>query len=340
MEEHEKRIRDEIIYVGKRLYSYGLVAATSGNISAKLDDKNILITGSGVALCNLEHGDIIKVNLANNEVVGVKKASSELPLHSLIYKNFPCHKVIHCHPPLINGYFAVSSCLKALTFETKCYLGEVPVVKQDTPSVTEPQAVIDALGRNNLVVLKNHGVVSVSDKFDNALGLIESLEEAVRSAALARLFDKDILDDLDDLDKPLKKTLSKTNIAYTMFSHEHMQAIVALVNKDEFIAQKGKELDLTVKLAIKLDDADKVYKFSFDKGKIISLNTDSEAPFVISASSLVWEEVFLGKLDSFVAVTQGRMKLEGQMGQLSRWYVPFTRLFELFKQVKIAESKN
>jgi len=56
---------------------------------------------------------------------------------------------------------------------------------------------------------------------------------------------------------------------------------------------------------------------------------------VISAPTDVWELVFLGKLDPFVATMQGKMKLKGELGKLSRWYVPFSRLFELFKQVKI-----
>ena len=122
-----------------------------------------------------------------------------------------------------------------------------------------------------------------------------------------------------------------------MFSPEHIKAIVELVNRDNFIAEKGKELDLTVKLAIKMDTSDAVYKFNFEKGKIIKLDFDADAPFVISAPAEIWQQVFLGKLDSFVAVTQGKMKLEGQLAQLSRWYVPFSRLFELFKQVKIAD---
>jgi putative sterol carrier protein len=119
-----------------------------------------------------------------------------------------------------------------------------------------------------------------------------------------------------------------------MFSREHIQAIVDLVNKDDFIAQKGRELDLTVKLAVKLDGTDKAYKFNFENGKIVRLDSDADAPYIISGSKEVWEQVFLGKLDSFVAVTQGKMKLQGQLGQLSKWYVPFTRLFSLFKQVK------
>ena len=330
MADKEKILKNEIVQVGKRLYKVGLAVAKSGNISAKLDDENILITGSGTFLGNLEADDIVKVNLATSE--GKEKASSELPLHSLIYKNFSSQVIIHCHPPLINGYFAVKSDLKALTFETKFYLGQVPVIEQDTPTVTKPELVIQALKENKMVVLKNHGVVAISDKFEEGLSLIEALEEAVRTSAIARLFDKTIL---DDLDKPLKEKLTQSDASYEMFSPEHIQAIVDLVNKDEFIAAKGKELDLTVKLAIKLEGSDKVYKFSFEKGKIVSLDCDSDAPFVISADSGVWQEVFLGKLDSFVAVTQGRMKLDGQLGQLSRWYVPFTRLFELFKQVKI-----
>ncbi len=327
----ERSAKKQIINVGRRLYQTGLTVAKSGNISVRLDDENILITATGTSLGNLNFKDIVKVNLSTGKVLSDTKPSSELPLHSLVYKNFKAKTVLHAHPPLINGYFAVTSELKALTFETKFYLGEVPVIPQDTPTVTNPKPVIAALKSNNLVVLKNHGAVAISDKLTDALSLIEALEEAVRTTAVARLFKSDIL---DDLNKALKSDLTG-NASLPMFSREHIQAIVDLVNKDEFIAQKGAELDLTVKLAIKLDDSDKAYKFNFEKGRIVRLDFDAEAPFVISAPAQVWEQVFLGKLDSFVAVTQGKMKLSGQLGQLSKWYVPFTRLFALFKEVKI-----
>ncbi|MDD5585098.1 MAG: class II aldolase/adducin family protein, partial [Candidatus Omnitrophica bacterium] len=235
------------------------------------------------------------------------------------------------HPPLINGYFALTQKLHALTFETKFYLGEVPVIPQETPTVTDPAPVVNALKTNSLVVLKNHGAVAIGQKFDETLALIEALEEAVRTAAIARLFNKEAF---DELESPLKEALTKNESAYPMFSREHIQAIVDLVNKDEFIAAKGKELDLTLKLAIKLDGSDKAYRFNFEKGKIIRLDFDADAPFIISGPPEVWEQIFLGKLDSFVAVTQGKMKLSGSFGQLSKWYVPFTRLFQIFKQVK------
>jgi len=327
----EKALKEEIIKLGKKLYELRLVVARAGNLSARIDENNILITATGTSLGDLGCADIIKVDLSNTEDIKDKKVTSEFPLHSLVYKNFPNKVIIHCHPTLINAYFAVYSELKALTFETKLYLGNIPVVEQDTPAITKPQLVVDALKVNNLVVIKNHGVVSIADKFSDALYLIESLEEAVKVAATARLFKKDVL---DELDKGLKENLSQDN-AYLMFSPEHIQAIVDLVNKDEFIQKKGKELDLTLQYAIKLDGHDKVYKFVFEKGRIAKLELDDNAPFVASAPTEVWGLIFLGKLDPFVAVTQGKMKLQGQLGQLAKWYVPFSRLFELFRQVKI-----
>ena len=327
----EGQLRGEIIGIGKRLYSLRLVAASSGNLSARLDKDNILITATGTSLGNLKNPDILKVDLNNKKDLSAKPVTSEFPLHSLIYKNLPHNFIIHCHPALVNAYFVVYSDIKALTFESKLYLGHVPVIEQNTPAVTKPELVIEALKSNNLVVLKNHGVVSVGKSFKDALNLIETLEEAVRVVSVARLFDKDIL---DAVDKELKESLA-SDISYPMFSKGHIQAIVDLVNKDELIAKKGRELDLTLQLAVKLDGSDQAYKFNFEKGKIVRLDFDADAPFMISASREIWELVFLGKLDPFVAVTQGRMKLAGHLGQLSRYYVPFSRLFELFKQVRI-----
>ena len=328
----EQTLSQEIIEVGKRLYAAGLAVAKSGNLSARIDHEHILITGTGTFLGQLKESDMVKVNLINGIFEGDLKPSSELQLHAMVYKNFSAQVVVHCHPPLINGYFAVAKSLKAMSFETKFYLGDIPVISQETPTVTQTEPVIAALKTNNLVVLKNHGTVAMADKFQDALAITEALEEAVKSASIARLLDKDVL---DDLDAALKDDLKRSQPAYRMFSHEHIQAIVDLVNQDKFIAEKGRELDLTVKLAIKLDNSGEVFKFNFEKGKIIKLETDSDAPFVISAPALVWEQVFLGKLDSFVAVTQGKMKLGGQLGQLSKWYVPFNRLFTLFREVKI-----
>lgn len=329
--EKEETLRGELIDIGKKLSALRLVVARSGNLSARIDEHNILITATGASLGDLKTDEIIKVDLTNLEDQKNERLTTEFPLHRQIYQKFSHQVIIHCHPSLINAYFAVNSTLETLTFETKLYLGNVPVIIQETPTITQPELVIEALKVNNLVVIKNHGVVSVADKFIDALYFIETLEEAVKVASVARLFKKERP---DILDKELKESFVRDK-TYLMFSKEHIQAIVDLVNQDEFIAKKGQELDLTLKLAIKLDGHHRTYKFNFEKGRITKLEFDEDAPFVISAPIDVWEAVFLGKLDPFVATMQGKMKLKGELGKLSRWYVPFSRLFELFKQVRI-----
>jgi len=333
MESKEKDLKEKIVDTGRRLYARGLAVASSGNISARLSEETILITSAQAYLADLSFSNIVKVNL-NDDSKLEPAPSSELPLHKLVYKNSPAAVVLHCHLPLANGYFAVNSSLEVLTFESRFYLGNIPVIKQETPTVTKTQEVIDALRVSNIVVLKNHGVVAVGDNFSQALALVETLEDAVKTAVTARLFRNEGKISSAGQNQEKKESSEK----YPMFSTEHIKKIVELVNQDQFIAAKGKELDLTVELAIKLDGSNKVYKFNFKQGKITRLDYDGQAPFVISASADIWKDVFLGKLDPFVAVTQGKMNLSGQLGQLSRWYVPFSRLFELFKQVKFEDK--
>ncbi|WAC06365.1 MAG: class II aldolase/adducin family protein [Thermodesulfobacteriota bacterium] len=331
----EKFLKEEIIRLGKKLYDLRLAVARGGNLSSRLAQDTILITATSVSLGELREEDIITVDLTNSADCTNKSLSTEFPLHSLIYKNFSkINRVIHCHPPLTNAYFSVYDDLEILTFETKLFLGQIPAVKQFTPSVTNPKEVIDALKMNNLVAMKNHGVVSMGENFTEAFYLIESLEEAVRMAGVARLFKKETLNPFEE---ELKKDLSPSSaVFYEMFSLPHMEAIVDLVNNDESFRKLGAEFDLSVDLAIMLaSEAGKAYTFHFVKGKIDGLDEAGEAPFVISASREIWQQIFFGKLDPFVATTQKKMELKGELTKLTRWYLPFTRLFALFKEVKI-----
>jgi L-fuculose-phosphate aldolase len=200
----EKALREAIISIGKRLYDLRLVSGRTGNLSCRLDCQNVLITARGTCLGELSYMDIVKVNLSSAGQTKNKCVSSEFPLHNLIYKNFPVKAVIHCHPPLSNAYFSLYRKLITFTSEAKFYLNKVQLIEQKAVTITEPQKVVAALKKSNLVVVKNHGVVSVAEDFKEALYLIETLEESVKVAAVARLFKKKLL---DDLDKAMKRTL-------------------------------------------------------------------------------------------------------------------------------------
>ncbi len=362
----EKQLKKEIIEIGKRLYDFRLVAAKGGNLSARIEGDLILITSSGTCLGELREEDILQVSISNEKTQNVKGLSTEFPLHSLIYQSFPAQRIIHCHPPLINAYYAVYDELESITFENKLFLGRVPQVVQATPSITEPEKVIEALKTNNIAVIKNHGIVCIADKFADAFYLIEELEDAVKMAGFARLFarERKVYPPLFSsktkqggrrkslacarkgksyrrktiflFEQELKEALQSTGKIYPMFSREHILTIVDLVNRDEKFLTKAKELNLTAQVAIKLDrEKDKVHKFVFQEGKIVKVEYNDDASFVISGPAGVWELIFTGALDPFVATTQGKLKLKGDLGRLSRWYVPFSRMFSLFKEVRI-----
>lgn len=203
---NESMLKKGIIRCGQRLYDRFLVAARSGNISARVGMDSVLITASGTGLGSLNGTDIVKVDIASGRIVKGGKPSSELPLHRMIYEKMDCTNIIHCHPPLTNAYFAVYPRLKELIFETRYTLGEVPVIGQRTVTVEDPGPVVGALKKNPIVVLKNHGVVAVGQDFTEPFYLIEALESAVEVAAVARLFDKKVLDKLDTC---MKKRLKK-----------------------------------------------------------------------------------------------------------------------------------
>jgi len=198
-------LKKEIVAIGRELYALRLVSGRAGNLSARLDKNHILITVTGTCLGALKYSDLIKADLNKESETKIKRASSEFPLHRLIYKNFPAKVAIHCHPPLTNAYFAIYPKLKNLTYESKLYLKRVPVVEQKGLTMTQPKLVIGALKTSNLVIVRNHGVVCIGDDFKEALYLIEVLEESVKVAALARLFKKK---GCDDLDKALKMSLN------------------------------------------------------------------------------------------------------------------------------------
>lgn len=329
----ERQLRREIIEIGRKLYNLRLVAAKSGNLSARLKDNLILITVTGTCLGKLKQKDIMKLDLSAQTENQLKKVTSEFPLHSLIYKEFPVRKIIHCHAPLTNGYYSVYDNLENITFESKLFLGEVPVVVQNTPNITEPQKVTEALKLNNIVVIKNHGVISVGESFDAAFYLIEELEETVKIAALAKLFSKK---NLNEFDNKLKETLKDSLKKYTMFSREHISRIADLINQDDDFQSKAKGVKLTARLAIEIDEEDcKVFRFDFKEGRIEKVECSNDAPFVISGSASVWRLIFEGKIDPFTATSQGKLKLKGDMKELSKWYLPFSRMFSLFKEVPI-----
>lgn len=182
--------KKEIIQASHRLYQQGLVSATSGNLSIRLDKQRILITGHQVCLGEVGRREILEVNMKGKVISPSFKPSSELPLHLAIYKQLKAGAIVHAHPPLANGFFAANAEFEAPTFESSFSIGKIKVIPQKSLTVTDIPPVINALSKNKIVVLKNHGVVSISKNIKQALFLIETLEDAVKTLIVKKLFNE------------------------------------------------------------------------------------------------------------------------------------------------------
>src|SRR5947199_9431036 len=101
----EFKLKEQICEIGRRLYNRGFAAANDGNITVRLNDKEILCTPTMVSKGFLKPEDICKVDYEGKQLAGVRKRSSEILLHLGVYKNRPdVGGVVHCHPPRATAF--------------------------------------------------------------------------------------------------------------------------------------------------------------------------------------------------------------------------------------------
>ncbi|MFH0877342.1 MAG: class II aldolase/adducin family protein [Candidatus Omnitrophota bacterium] len=329
-------LKQEIINIGKWIWEKDLSGGMSGNISMRVSKDAVLITGRGTCLGTLEEKDIGRIDLAGKSLDEGFEPSSEKPFHTHVYKNHEANAVVHVHPTYSNGYFSVHDRVEFDTFETRLTLGEIPVVDQKTPTITDIAPVGEALKRSNIVVLRHHGVVAIGETLKDAFFLVQTLEEAVKIACIKDLY-------AATTQARPERTLSGTSAAsdaptktYQLFSEEQIKDIVELVNADEKFKQLALETSLKTKLAVVLEETGLTYCFNFADGGIADFSKSAaEAEFVITGKAEYWRQIFNRKLDPFAATTQKKLKLKGDFAKISRWYVPFNRLFELWKKTPV-----
>lgn len=89
---------EAIIIAGQRLDQLGLVPATAGNFSVRLDARRIAVTVSGRHKGFLTPDDVMAVDLDGRPEDPRKRSSAETLLHCGIYRRFPeAGAVLHGH---------------------------------------------------------------------------------------------------------------------------------------------------------------------------------------------------------------------------------------------------
>jgi putative sterol carrier protein len=220
-----------------------------------------------------------------------------------------------------------------VSFEEKYTIGEVPIIAQDTPTVTQPEKLVEALKYSPVAIIKGHGTVAIGKTFKEAFLFTDLLEEAVH----CQFFKDGIAAGREAATPPVKKKpAAGAGERYVLFSKEHMAALVERANSDPDFRKFGGDTGLTTALTLHLEDSNTAWTVKFVAGEITELNQQSDSDFLISGQAQWWRAVFSNKIDAFLATQQGKLKLKrGELAQLSRWYKPFQRAFQLWQTIPI-----
>jgi len=320
------KAKQDLKAVGRWIWEKDLSGGLSGNLSVRVSDKECLITGHGTCLGDLGSGDIGLIDFEGNARDKSFAPSSEKSFHASVYKGLDAKAVVHVHPTYVNGFFSVRDKIVYDTFETRLTLGDVPVINQETPAITDIAPVIAAFKNSNIVVLRHHGVVAVGATLRDAFFLAQTLEEAVKVA-----FIKDFYAGAQTAASTEEAAAEADGKAFKIFSPEQIAEIVRCVNADEKFCTLATQSALETKLAIVMDETQEAFCFHFSQGGIKETTRSTEgAEFVISGKADYWRAIFKRQLDPFAATTQKKLKLKGDFAKISRWYVPFNRLFDLW----------
>ncbi len=183
------KIRKEIIEIGRKIYEKKLAAGTDGNISYKVADDRMLITGGGTCLGELKSTDIIYTDFSGNLLSGDRPPSSETPMHIAVYRHRPnINAVVHAHPPIATGFSIAGVSLAGCVIpEIIMTLGKIPTASYATPSSDEgAKAVSELITNHDAILLDRHGAITIGKTLEEAFFKLEKVEYAAHVTLTAR----------------------------------------------------------------------------------------------------------------------------------------------------------
>jgi L-fuculose-phosphate aldolase len=191
-------LREEMVEVSRRMSVSGLVVGTSGNVSARTPDGNVLMTPSGLDYELMEPEDVVLVDLEGKVIEGSFEPSVETPMHTGIYRSRPeTGGIVHTHA----RYSTTLACLNWKITPIHYMLavlsdeGMVPVARYATYGTEElARNAAQALGDSHRAcLLRNHGTITVGASVSEAYSRTELLEEMAEVYYRARLAGEPVL---------------------------------------------------------------------------------------------------------------------------------------------------
>ncbi len=188
----EAKQREHMCLLAKSMFDRGLTSGSTGNISMRLDNGDVLVSPTGTSFGRLDPARLSVIDQTGSHISG-DKPTKEMPLHAAFYDTrstagavvhlHSCHSVALSLLPDQNA----DNFLPPLTPYAIMKLGKVKLLPFYMPGDPEIGTAIRGLaGKRAAVMLANHGPVVAARDIEAACNAIEELEETAKLALMTR----------------------------------------------------------------------------------------------------------------------------------------------------------
>src|SRR3990172_3623307 len=164
---------EEFVTACHRVASHGLVRSSSGNLSWRVSEERMLITATRSWMGELTGEQIAICRISDGAVLNEKKPSAENGFHfGILRERSDVNVVFHFQSPYATAIACSGRDYKNFSVipEIPYYLGQIATVPYLNPGSNElAREVISAMKEHDLVILKNHGQVTVGNNFDEVI---------------------------------------------------------------------------------------------------------------------------------------------------------------------------
>jgi len=185
------RTREEVCELHATLVRAGLVAWTSGNVSARVPGADLMvIKPSGVGYADLTPETMVLCDLSGTAVAAGLSPSSDTATHAYVYRHMPgVGGVVHTHSGYATAWAARGEPIPCvITAMADEFGGEIPVGPFALIGGDEIGRVIVSVltgHRSPAVLLRSHGVFSIGATARDAVKAAVMCEDVARTVHLA-----------------------------------------------------------------------------------------------------------------------------------------------------------
>ena len=177
-------LKEQICEMGRRLWQRAYVDGNGGNMAIRAGEDIAICTPTLVSKGSLKPEDMCLVDFEGNQILGVKKRTSEILMHLQIMQKQPkAMASCHCHPPYATG-FAVAGIVPPTCmipeFEVFVSVAIAPYRTPGTPEMGK--LVAELVDKHNTILMANHGIVTWShNNIEEAYWRAEIIEAYCRT---------------------------------------------------------------------------------------------------------------------------------------------------------------